>query len=126
MSHSIIVALGTNVDAGVLGRARDMLAGMFADVQFTRVIPTEPIGDKFAGKTFYNFIAKASCDGTVDDILHMLKELEGICGDSRDRRCQGEVVLDADLLAYDGTKYHESDWERAYIKTLLETIGGAA
>ena len=123
MSHSIIVALGTNVDTGVLYRARGVLSEMFADVQFTGIIPTDPIGERFAGRPFYNFVAKASCPDTADSIQDRLKELERACGDSREQRCQGRVVLDADLLAFDGTKYHEADWERPYIKTLLEALG---
>jgi len=34
----------------------------------------------------------------------------------------GVVRMDVDLLLYNGERYHEEDWNRSYIQTLMKEI----
>ena len=59
---------------------------------------------------------------TLEQTLTVLKETERMCGDSRELRACGKVMLDADLLQYGSEKHHTADWQRPYIKLLLEEM----
>ena len=50
----------------------------------------------------------------------VLKETERRLG--RTHNEDGIVVLDLDLLEYDGLRYHEDDWNRDYIQQLMKEL----
>ena len=44
-------------------------------------------------------------------------------GDLSDLRKRGIVMMDLDLLQYGEEKHHTDDWQRAYVKQLMEELG---
>ncbi len=51
-----------------------------------------------------------------------LKRIEQLAGNTLDKRNMGVVEADIDLLMYDDVKLHEKDWQRSYIKELVEEL----
>lgn len=114
-----IIALGSNTASPAhLAMAQRLLRGHWGDITFSRTMLTDAIGPY--GDKFFNCIglmAETEMDATKVEAV--LKQIERECGDCREKRKRGEVWLDADLLLCGGRRYHESDWQRDYIKILL-------
>ena len=64
------------------------------------------------------------CEGTTalgpELLSEVLKELEKRQG--RTHNEDGIVTLDLDLMQYDDDRYHLRDWERSYIKDLINEL----
>lgn len=122
MKHCVILALGTNSGKENIQKAQKVLRGAFQNLEFTSIVPTQPIGNIFQHTMFYNTLANGTTSKNVAEVVHMLKLIEKECGDSRELRRNGTVILDVDLLKFDEQIFHESDWDRAYIKELMSKI----
>ena len=117
----LIIALGTNTNrAENLARCKAELLALFPDISFTQAIETEPIG--LNCPNFLNALAWTHTEKTYDLVRNSLKSIERKCGDSREKRADGRVELDLDILKYGGKRFHQKDWERPYIKQLMETL----
>lgn len=121
-THYITIALGTNVNIEEMLKAQEMLKASFPDIMFSRIMPTEPLGERFQGRAFYNAVASFTTDEKLADISLLLKQAETSCGNTRELRAMGTVVIDIDLLLYDSTRLHPTDWERQYIKILTTEL----
>lgn len=120
--HDILIALGTNVIADRIRFVEVHLEQCFEDVRFTNIIPTEPIGERFKGKQFYNAVMAGKTNMAKSEVEEQLKLIEQLAGNTQDKRNMGVVEADIDLLMYDDVKLHEKDWQRSYIKELVERI----
>lgn len=121
--HLIIACVGTNVNhQSNIAKAREFLDNTFADCRFSRVMLTLPIGMDNTNVRFANMLVVF--DSTLDtkEIVSKLKQIERQCGDTRLARSRGEVVMDIDLLRYDDERFHQSDWQRHYVNTLMEEM----
>lgn len=118
-SHTIIVALGSNFEQEESFKNATLLLDRFLpSLVFSPRIWTNPIG--VHSDKFLNCLAKGSTLLEEHVLLHILKGIEHECGDSPERRAQGRVKMDLDLLVYAGEKRHIKDWEREYIKQLMQ------
>ena len=120
--HNILIALGTNVIADRIRFVETCLEQCFEEVRFTQTIPTEPIGERFKGKQFYNAVMAGKTNLAKSEVEEQLKRIEQLAGNTQDKRNIGVVEADIDLLMYDDEKLHEKDWQRSYIKELVERI----
>lgn len=120
--HDILIALGTNVIADRIRFVETCLEQSFEDVRFTQTIPTEPIGERFKGKQFYNAVMAGKTFMARNEVVEQLKRIEQLAGNTQDKRNIGVVEADIDLLMYDDEKLHEKDWQRPYIKELVEEL----
>lgn len=120
--HNILIALGTNVIADRIRFVETCLEQSFEEVRFTQTIPTEPIGERFKGKQFYNAVMAGKTFMARNEVVEQLKRIEQLAGNTQDKRNIGVVEADIDLLMYDDVKLHEKDWQRSYIKELVERI----
>ncbi len=119
--HVTIMSLGSNSEQETcFGRAMELIKREFDDVVFTRTMWTSPIGIK-SGR-FLNALAVAKTLRDETTTTECLKKIERECGDSREKREQNIVMMDIDLLSFDGLKRHENDWNRPYIVDLLHEI----
>ena len=115
----LIIALGTNTNRSEnLARCKAELFGLFPDLSFTQAIETVPVG--LSCPKFLNALAWTHTEKTYDQVRNSLKSIERKCGDSREKRADGKVELDLDILKYGGKRFHQKDWERPYIKQLME------
>lgn len=120
--HDILIALGTNVIADRIWFVEVHLEQCFENVRFTHIIPTEPIGERFKGKQFFNAVMAGNTRMAKSEVEEQLKLIEQLAGNTQDKRNMGVVEADIDLLMYDDVKLHEKDWQRSYIKELVERI----
>lgn len=120
--HDVLIALGTNVIADKIRFVELCLEQSFESVRFTQIIPTEPIGERFKGKQFFNAVMVGKTNLDKSEVEELLKLIEQLAGNTQDKRNMGVVEADIDLLMYDDVKLHEKDWQRSYIKELVERI----
>lgn len=120
--HDILIAIGTNVIADRIRFVEVHLEQCFENVRFTHTIPTEPIGERFKGKQFFNAVMAGNTNLAMSEVEEQLKLIEQLAGNTQDKRNMGVVEADIDLLMYDDVKLHEKDWQRSYIKELVERI----
>lgn len=120
--HDILIAIGTNVIADRIRFVEVHLEQCFENVRFTQIIPTEPIGERFKGKQFFNAVMEGKTHMAMSEVEEQLKLIEQLAGNTLDKRNMGVVEADIDLLMYDDVKLHEKDWQRSYIKELVERI----
>ena len=120
--HDILIAIGTNVIADRIWFVEECLEQCFENVRFTHTIPTEPIGERFKGKQFFNAVMAGKTFMARNEVVEQLKRIEQLAGNTQDKRNMGVVEADIDLLMYDDEKLHEKDWQRPYIKELVERI----
>ena len=120
--HDILIAIGTNVIADRIRFVEVHLEQCFENVRFTHTIPTEPIGERFKGKQFFNAVMAGKTRMAMSEVEEQLKLIEQLAGNTQDKRNMGVVEADIDLLMYDDVKLHEKDWQRSYIKELVERI----
>lgn len=120
--HDILIAIGTNVIADRIRFVEVYLEQCFENVRFTQIIPTEPIGERFKGKQFFNAVMAGNTHMAMSEVEEQLKRIEQLAGNTLDKRNMGVVEADIDLLMYDDVKLHEKDWQRSYIKELVERI----
>ena len=120
--HDILIAIGTNVIADRIRFVEVHLEQCFENVRFTHTIPTEPIGERFKGKQFFNAVMAGNTNMAMSEVEEQLKLIEQLAGNTLDKRNMGVVEADIDLLMYDDVKLHEKDWQRSYIKELVERI----
>lgn len=121
--HVIIACVGTNVNhQSNIAKVREIIDHTFADCWFSRVMLTLPIGMDNTNVRFANMLVVFNSTLDTEDIVSKLKQIERQCGDTRMARSRGEVVMDIDLLKYDNERFHQSDWQRHYVKTLMEEM----
>lgn len=120
--HDVLIALGTNVIADKIRFVELCLEQSFESVRFTQIIPTEPIGERFKGKQFFNAVMVGKTHMAKSEVEEQLKRIEQLAGNTQDKRNMGVVEADIDLLMFDDEKLHEKDWQRPYIKELVEEL----
>ena len=118
--HHVIISLASNHhQEAALAAAREQLTQLLTEIKFTSAIWTEPIGS-IRKEPYLNQLCKGSTalgDGLLGEVL---KETERRLG--RTHNEDGIVVLDLDLLEYDGVRHHLRDWGRNYVKDLINEL----
>ena len=141
--HEVIISLASNENQEAnLAKAREQLTQLMADVHFTSAIWTKPYYNDHIQSSMFNvqysmFNGQCSmvngqsknylnqlCKGTTafgEGLLgEVLKETEKRIG--RQHNEDGIVAIDLDLLSYDGQRHHLKDWNRDYVKNLLDEL----
>ncbi|HEY9543095.1 2-amino-4-hydroxy-6-hydroxymethyldihydropteridine diphosphokinase [Prevotella sp.] len=124
MKHQIIIGIGSNTaPQRNIDRAKEELELHFEDISWSPFIPTEAIG--FDGPPFVNGLSEASTSLTEPEVHLILKEIESRLGSHHADKRAGKVVIDLDLMAFDGQKRHERNWQFPFQQQLLEALHGA-
>ena len=96
----IYIGLGSNVE-----RERHLLAGIadlqhtFSAVRLSTVYESAAVG--FAGANFFNLVAEAQTEMTLEQVLVALRRIEVAHGRAPDARKFSPRTLDLDLLCFD-------------------------
>lgn len=118
--HHIIISLASNENQETnMEAARTQLDQLLTEVHFTSAIWTEPIGT-LRQEPYLNQLCKGTTALGRNLLSEVLKELEKRLG--RTHNEDGIVVIDLDLLEYDGERYHLRDWDRNYVKDLINEL----
>ena len=118
--HQIIISLASNENQEAnMAAARTQLTQLLTEVHFTSAMWTEPVNT--SRKTPYlNQLSKGTTAFGEGLLCEVLKETEKRLG--RTRNEDGIVTIDLDLLEYDGQRHHLRDWNRDYVKNLLNEL----
>jgi 2-amino-4-hydroxy-6-hydroxymethyldihydropteridine diphosphokinase len=102
-----------------MAAARTQLEQLLTEVQFTSAIWTEPI-NTLRKEPYLNQLCKGTTALGEGLLCEVLKELEKRLG--RRRNEDGIVAIDLDLLQYDDQRHHLRDWNRVYVKDLINEL----
>ena len=119
--HHIIISLASNINHEAnLEAARTQLTQLLSEVHFTSGIYTEPVGTVLRKEPYLNQLCKGTTALGMNLLNEVLKEIEKRLG--RTHNEDGIVTVDLDLLEYDGERFHHRDWERNYVKDLINEL----
>lgn len=117
----IVMALGCNVNQFAhIGQANGLLRELFGDIVFSEAVWTDPVG--LDSDRFVNQVAVARTPLPLEAVQTALKKVEALCGRTVMDKARGIIAMDIDLLAYNGKRYKEEDWQRDYIRRLLDSL----
>ena len=118
--HEVIISLASNENQEAnLAKARELLTQLMTEVHFTSAIWTEPVNSS-RKEPYLNQLCKGTTAFGEGLLCEVLKETEKRIG--RIKNEDGIVVIDLDLLEFDGQKHHLRDWNRDYVKNLLNEL----
>ena len=118
--HYIIISLASNEGQEAhLASAREQLTQLLTEAHFTSAIWTEPVNTSRKAP-YLNQLCTGTTTLGVNLLGEVLKETERRLG--RTHNEDGIVAIDLDLLQYDDQKYHLRDWNRDYVKNLLNEL----
>ena len=116
----MIISLASNENQEAnLAKARELLTQLMTEVHFTSAIWTEPVNSS-RKEPYLNQLCKGTTAFGEGLLCEVLKETEKRIG--RIKNEDGIVVIDLDLLEFDGQKHHLRDWNRDYVKNLLNEL----
>ena len=120
MEHEVIISIASNEDQEAnLAKARELLKTILPKLTFTKELWTEPVNT--TRKSMYlNQLCKGMTELGPNLLSEVLKETERRLG--RRHNEEGIVVVDLDLLQYDKERFHLKDWERNYVKDLINEL----
>ena len=113
---NVLIALGSNYhqSAHILW-ASQRLAALLADVTLSPILWTPDIHGR--GLWYMNRLLRARTMLSPTQLTALLKQIE-----QETQRTQQHVTIDLDLMQYDDVRYHLRDWERRYIKDLINEL----
>ena len=118
--RNVIILLSANYDSlSHLERARRRLLQVLFDVSFTPSIWTAPYHSPLP-LLYQNQLVYAHTSLPLEDLQMLLKHIEQQLGRTKEEKERGIVRIDIDLMQYGDTRHHLADWERPYMKQLLE------
>jgi 2-amino-4-hydroxy-6-hydroxymethyldihydropteridine diphosphokinase len=117
----LLLCLGSNFDQEEnIAKARKLLCNIFGDIAFSQNLWTTPIGK---GTSLYlNCLAITETTMDRDELNTLLKQTERSLGRTQTEKEKNIVRIDIDILRYDKQKLHPEDWERYYVKQLLQQL----
>lgn len=123
--HSVLLSLASNCEQTKnLPLALQRLGQILHIQKVTEAIWTEPYqsekGKVNSEKLYLNQLVYAETTLDADQLEKVFKQIEKCMGRTTNDRRNGIVRIDIDLLQHDTERYHLKDWERDYIKRLLE------
>ena len=118
--HQIIISLASNENQEArMAAAREQLVQLLTEAHFTSAIWTEPVNCS-RKEPYLNQLCRGTTALGEGLLCEVLKETEKRLG--RTKNEDGIVAIDLDLLQYDERKHHLRDWERNYVKDLLNEL----
>ena len=118
--HYIIISLASNENQEAnMEAARTLLVQLLTEVHFTSAIWTEPI-NTLRKEPYLNQLCYGTTALGEGLLCEVLKETEKRLG--RKHNEDGVVAIDLDLLQYDDRRHHLRDWDRNYVKDLLNEL----
>ena len=118
--HHIIISLASNINHEAnMQAARTQLTQLLTEAHFTSAIYTEPV-HSLRQEPYLNQLCEGTTALGMNLLNEVLKEIEKRLG--RTHNEDGIVTIDLDLLEYDGERYHLRDWDRNYVKDLINEL----
>jgi 2-amino-4-hydroxy-6-hydroxymethyldihydropteridine diphosphokinase len=117
--HKVLLSLAANCyQKSNLAKARQCLGEVISNVNYTSEQWTEPVSS-LRHDLYLNQLAEGTTELGIEELSLRLKAIELSFGRTAQKRKLGIVPIDLDILEYDGQRYHERDWQRPYVATLI-------
>lgn len=117
----LILSLGSNTGQKEnMENAESLLRTLFKQIRFSDSKWTEPVG--IESDLFLNKIAVVYTAHGLQQICKALRNIERKCGRSRSLHKSNVVPMDIDVLQFGDAKMHAEDWERGYIRELIQQM----
>ena len=117
--HKVVLSIASNrFQKANLLKARQRLGEMLVDVKYTSELWTEPSGS-CRRDLYLNQLACGSTTLTEQQLNEQLKQVESDFGRDEVARRLGIVPIDLDILMFNNQRRHLADWDRHYVKSLL-------
>lgn len=118
--HTFLLSIGSNTySERNVAKAKKALEQCFQGIVFTPTYWSDPYGEKYK-RRFLNMLAKANTHASSQLICQKMKDLEKELGRIPADKEKGRVVIDMDLIEYDGEILRPKDYERSYVRELLD------
>lgn len=120
-NKKLILSLGSNYnqERNII-EAISQLKKMFGknNLVASRQMWTNPVDIK--SDKFLNCMLFTHTSCKLDEVERCIKELECICGRTKEEKNKNIVKIDIDILLYGDKKLHDKDWARGYVKELMK------
>lgn len=117
--HGVILSLASNCQQEQnLQEVRRRLGQILLDCFYSREIWTKPINSLRTDR-YLNQLCQATTALSFEELTQALKTIERDLGRTAADRQTGIVKADIDVLLFDEKKYHERDWDRIYVTSLV-------
>ena len=121
--YQVVISLASNsFQKKNLSKARRCLEEILFDVHFTSECWTEPIGSTPCHDAYLNQLVVGNTEMDEPALTEWLKKTELNFGRTEAKRQLGIVPIDLDILDFNGEKRHLRDWERPYVRQLVEEL----
>ena len=120
--HQVLLSIASNrFQKTYLLKARQHLEEIFSDMNYTVELWTEPSGS-CRRDPYLNQLAFGVTTIDEQQLNQQLKQIELAFGRDNASRQLGIVPIDLDILMFDNLRRHEADWERHYVKELINKL----
>lgn len=116
----LILSIGSNCSQkDMVCRAKEQINKLLdGSARYSEEVWTEPVGIK--SDLFLNCLCFGRTAFDCDTLRRRLKDIEHNCGRTDDERRRNIVRIDIDILRYGDRIMPKEDWNRDYIKKLLQ------
>lgn len=117
-----IISIGSNyrTDEYVI-KSHRLLLRAFSNIKFSSILQTAPI-EWIISNPFYNQLAVCHTLLPLEEVIAKLKHIQTVLGRREEDKQKGVVLIDLDLLSYDGVILKSTDWQRSYIQIALDEL----
>lgn len=125
MLNRVIIGLGSNRDKEKnIAWADQLLRDHFVSIYFSKAVYTEPV-DMQDPTPFLNQVAVAFTSEAPGQIINVFKAIEKKLGRTPEDRQKENILIDIDLLQWNGRILKPVDLQRNYVQSALRTLSGA-
>ena len=122
MSNSVIIALGSNINADFnIRKAFSILEQHFRVISKAGPIVTSPVGI-FDQPDFLNAVVLVETTKEQPEIILLLKEIENQMGRDRSRPKFGPREIDLDLLIWNNQVMDKDYYDREFLRKLVKEL----
>lgn len=110
--NECFIGIGSNFSTDVyVQRACLSLRTLFQNVVFSQMLMTDPV-DWISESKFRNMVVYCNTQLSATDLIVKLKQIEQELGRKKEDKDKGVVLIDLDLLSYNGAIIKKNDWNR--------------
>jgi 2-amino-4-hydroxy-6-hydroxymethyldihydropteridine diphosphokinase len=121
--HQVIISLASNrFQKTNLSKARSCLEEILSDLKYTDELWTQPVGNAKRKDAYLNQLVSGTTEMEEEALCQWMKQTEFSFGRTQAKRLLGIVPIDIDLMEFDGEKRHQLDWQRPYVKELIDGL----
>lgn len=115
MMNECFIGIGSNFSTDeYVQRACLSLRTLFQNIVFSQMLMTDPV-DWISEAKFRNMVVYCNTQLSATDLIAKLKQIEQELGRTKEDKDKGVVLIDLDLLSYNGAIIKQNDWNRDYV-----------